>query len=72
MERVKREHTEAVLKNVVGLTRVNMLLSKRNGYFAVDLKQDGSGRNLKTGTLRECDTFIRGMFEGIQLRNHGY
>jgi hypothetical protein len=72
MERLRIADVNAALDIVEKELETPMLLQNYCGYYKVMLKFDGSGRDLKSGTLRECDTFIRGMIEALSIIRHGF
>lgn len=65
MERIKIEHTRKIAEYVSKELQRDVTVVGRNGYFVVEL--DDGRRQLKSGTLRECDTFVRGMYEALRI-----
>lgn len=61
--RLSRKAVEGYAMNVSMLTGLDVFVSYRNGYVAIDeYCKDGCGiNNLICGTLRECYNFLRGL-----------
>lgn len=61
--RLTRKEVEGYAMNVSMLTGLDVFVSYRNGYVAIDeYCKDGCGvNNLICGTLRECYNFLRGL-----------
>ena len=61
--RLSRKEVEGYAMNVSMLTGLDVFVSYRNGYVAIDeCCKDGCGvNNLICGTLRECYNFLRGL-----------
>lgn len=61
--KLSRKEVEGYAMNVSMLTGLDVFVSYRNGYVAVDEHcKDGCGvNNLICGTLRECYNFLRGV-----------
>ena len=72
MERIKLAHVEELVKIVSKELEVPMVIMHYNDYWKLMLKPDGSGRDLKSGSLREIDTYLRGMLEALSIISVGY
>ena len=61
--RLTRKMVEGYCQNVSMLTGLEIFVSYRNGYVAVDeYVNGGTGiNNLICGTLRECYSFLKGL-----------
>ena len=61
--RLTRKSVEGYAQSVSMLTGLEVFVSYRNGYVAIDeYIKDGYGvNNLICGTLRECYSFLKGL-----------
>lgn len=55
--RLTRKQVEDYCENVSMLTGLDVTVSYRNGYVAIDKY----GKNVCCGTLRECYSFLKGL-----------
>lgn len=61
--RLSRKEVEGYAMNVSMLTGLDVFVSYRNGYAAIDVRVNETGgvNNLCCGSLRECYYFLKGL-----------